>query len=184
MTKQQYFVLGCRVAAVYVLSQGLAALPQQIATVWSHNWSSDAYPWMIIIVSLAVLVVVARFLWYRSDWIVDKVFGRDALLEPEGNETHPIAAQTGIKLEDIEPIALGLIGVWVLSDAIPLLIYRILDLSRWTDILGGRTISQRYVTLVFPLLRVILGFALVFWNGSIMSIIDRLRLKAMPMREG
>jgi hypothetical protein len=199
MTARQVFSVGCRILAVYVLINAAFAIPSLMA------WLSyDGSPGYVAVVSsvilLVIAVVLARMLWYRSDWIVSKLFGGDEII-PEAEENDDLASEADhepqpvysedlpITLSTLQPVLLSLLGVYLFATALPSVASTLMAViagmndpseDRWTGVFFG---VNRYINMstLLPLaVRVGVGVYLAIGANGVSGWLSRVRESRIP----
>lgn len=190
MTTQQAFMIGCRLLAIHVVIAVLIVIPVFLkGNIFSGPETSH---FITVGILLCFTIVLVRVLWYKSDWIVGKIFGFDQLLpeaEEESDSIEDRPAEEKVTIVNIQPILLSLLGIYVLVSTIPevvSLLYKLLFMESDTGLFSTFDLfatSSTTIDIAALIARFAVGLWLVFGSPNIVDKLSRMRsseLKGTP----
>lgn len=200
MTARDWTALAFRLVGIYLILLNLIQIPAAIAALQNAGAVIDPgiITWVWLVAAVLLPVVVGVQMLRRTDWFVDKAFasvlkGRaesdadeeegDAPLDaPETLENTTdeewVTDFSEIGRDDIHAIAFSIMGIWILSDALPVAANYLAEFFRYQpdDVTGNFLdvfISLNSYGLVFVMTRVALGLWLFFRSSSITRLWSR-----------
>ncbi|MHC4990002.1 MAG: hypothetical protein ACYTGC_03385 [Planctomycetota bacterium] len=177
MSPRQIATLSCKVLAVYTMIRALTALPQIQWALGSllqqPTFSMYQIAMLAALASPLVLGAVGILLWREAGVVAAWMVRYDIQDHPE--EREPQAAP--LTADMLQTIAFSVLGLWLLTDAIPRLA------SWWGDAIFNRSAGRppgpanlrAAFTLLELLLRIGMGFWLLFGAAGIVRLLRRLK---------
>jgi hypothetical protein len=176
MTQREIANLCCRVLAVFVLVQGLREFPAlahfllPLSEGFSYSTPAVIYRLMQAARPL-VLCAAGLFLWKWSYVVAAWMAGHDLQDAPDEREIAPTAATRS----EIHAIAFSTLGLWVLTQSVPLgLGYAAqIALVGWSG--RGTDDQNQWWTLavIEVLVRTIIGLYLLFGASGLVNVLRR-----------
>ncbi|MDP4229795.1 MAG: hypothetical protein Q8916_05250 [Bacteroidota bacterium] len=182
MNKRDTIAVVFRVVAVFIFFISLAIIPTLIWE-WSLGEIQSSLGMKVIktILVLGIPGIVIYLIWNRSDWIADKIlapFGMDELWvdETDGTVENAVVQEstiTHLTRNEIESIALSVIGIFVFVNALPDFLARLIIMLTSGSPMFVFPTDYKY--LVVPAMK--LGFAvwLIFRANHLVSWLGRWR---------
>jgi len=146
----------------------------------AHQWRTNLYTagglqspsileiWLIVVlVAFALSLLVAGILIWRSPFALARA------IVPKGVEAE---LSIGINAEQLEVLAMSVLGLWVLVDAVPALIYLIVNSAvAWNT---HTETEGQLANYVYRLVQIGIGGFLSFQSVGIRRVINQLRQRA------
>jgi hypothetical protein len=136
MRAREFVFLGIRIFAVFMVIEILSMVPHFLFSILGTD-AIDISALAVVIVSLLFMIGVAVVLFFRTGWLVDKIFtwvadrsysefddNDDDEQEEVELESVTISQESDFSdrpsiVEDIQAIAFSVIGTWILANTIP-----------------------------------------------------------------
>lgn len=164
MTKEQVVGLAVRLYAVFLLIYGIRTVPGLVRL--SEVGQFPLQAWLYIGIYIFLFLVCAVLLWYFPVTIARKILP----LDDRKPEEKPVTAS------DIELIAYSILGLWVLSRAVPDMIYWIMTISALPSEVHTIDVSQRwYAAIVSTGFEMAIGIWFLFGAKGLRGLLRRLK---------
>ncbi|MFZ5644442.1 MAG: hypothetical protein ACOY46_12710 [Bacillota bacterium] len=172
MTARMLAALSCKVLAIFVLIKVISDL--NWASVFISALQPDVGGYEIIIaisaivISFLFLTAIGYILWFRTDYLTQKMMVKDFAIE-----------ESRLKSDDIQAIAFSAVGVIVLADAIPDIVQQIFYI--WQMRSAQYMITEQWnnfytVSRIAGLsLQIVIGLWLFFGSRGIVGLVRTLR---------
>ena len=176
MTNFDWAKLGIKLIGLWAMISSLRSVPAVVEAVYI-NRSSMPVPFAFVFSVLNPLVagLIGLYLWTRSDRLASSIFPRASTVDRSGAEDQ----------ERLLPLALSLMGVWLLSGAIPTLMYNIsLSIFRLAPAhqsVFGPIYQSPVMTdtakanIIAELIRAFIGFCLLVGSQRLAKVFSAMR---------
>lgn len=132
MTARDFVYLAFRLFGVFLLINTLSSVPAFYASFVAFMSYDTASPsiGMILITHLGLLIPIAigLGLWFRADWFIERLFNDppleeyDSADEPASEPDMAVSEESAdppLGVESIQAAAFSVIGLWILTSAVP-----------------------------------------------------------------
>jgi len=177
MTNLDWAKLGVKLIGLWAMISSLRSLTNVVEAIYINR--SGGMPWPLAVAVSALSPVATGltglYLWRNSDRLASSIFPRVGEAESSGAEGQ----------ERLLPLALSLTGIWLVSEAIPTLVFNI-SLSILTLVPTQRSVfGPIYQTPVMSvtakantiaaLVRAFIGFGLIVGSERLARVISNMR---------
>jgi len=176
MTNFDWATLGVKLIGLWTMISSLRSLTN-VVEAFFINRSSLPVPLALAVSALSPLAtaLVGLYLWFRSDRLASSIFPRVSALESSSANDQ----------EHLLPVALSLVGVWLVSEAIPTLVYNIslsiITLAPAYQSVFGPSYRPSSITAtakantIAALVRAFIGFGLLLGHKRLAEVISSMR---------
>jgi len=165
MTKEQIVALAVKLFAVFLLIYGLGSIGSIIPI--SYLDTIPASAWMTVAVLAIFFMGIVLLLWFFPLLVTRKLMPSDEIKQGES-----IAS-----IKDIDVIAFSVLGLWVLTSAVPDMVYWIL---MWMTILskttGDAMLTEQVISTIVTVLELIMGVWLLMGARGLRGVIRKMRV--------
>lgn len=177
MTNRETGLITFRALAIYALIRGLEQT-EFIISAWPHEWhEQERLLWHFIIYSqlfapLLILIIFSVTLWKVAPRLVNTMFNSDQ-----------ISNQPAITLSDVKTLIFVGIGLYLLVDTIPDLVRTLFSIyASLSSQLDSSTRTQVNILRLKTILKLVVGFWLLFGANRLSNILDKIRVRKMGSR--
>lgn len=164
MTKEQIVGLAVRLFAIFLFVYGIRSVPSIVRL--SDFYVFPIQAWLFIGIYILIFISFSILLWFFPITVARKLLP----LEDKKVEEKPATAS------DVELVAYSILGLWVLSRAVPDMFYWIVAISARPPEFHTFTISHKwYAAIVSTIIELVIGFWFLFGAKGLRGLIRKLR---------
>ncbi len=160
MTKKEIAILSFKVLSIYSAIQGLTVLPNVLFSI-SKNTLNDSTYVLFKAAPPLLLIICGALLWYGAPLLASSIFRATV------SENGP-----GASLQDIQVVAFSVVGLVLLSYALPDLVNYVM-FKVFAPFGGGK--SALFYWIVLTSLKIVLGLWLLFGSRGLVNFINSMR---------
>lgn len=213
MSARDWTTLAFRLIGIYLILANLIQIPMAASSIestqaWGDLGGMTTTSWSTMIAGMLLPFVVGYMLLRRTDWFVDKAFasvlrGRQEIeVESEDPASGDSASETmetagdeewvtdfrEIGRDDLQAITFSLMGIWILSSALPEALSYLTEFFRqrseeFSSDFVGMFLSREAYGLTFVVTRVALGLWLFFSSYKVTRLWRRSQQKRVAIIE-
>jgi hypothetical protein len=177
MTSFDWAKLGVKLMGLWAMISSLRWVTNVVEAVYINRSSGMPVPFTIVVSALSALAtgLIGLYLWNCSDRLASSMFPTVSAVESYVAEDQ----------ERLLPLALSLIGIWLVSQAIPTLVYNIslsiLSLTPAQKSVFGPINQSPVITvtakanIIEALVRAFIGFGLLLGRERLAEMISAMR---------
>jgi hypothetical protein len=174
MSPRSFWTILIKVIGIYVLVQGLLAIPSFInftQAIFYNGFQpyakTDYFAWAYLLLLLGIFWLIIWWCLFKTDWLIDKLKLNAGIIEEK--------LAFSMHRSDILKIVLIIIGCMTLIDALPAACQELFLCFQKMNEYNGFKKDPTSTYLLFNLLKVGIGIFMITSNQLIVNFIERKR---------